>query len=91
MLSGAGADDAGGRDCYFAADFADGGSGGGAQKRGRSSCVPQQLTHPAPDGTRHAAGAAGRVQNHLRRPGAPRNALVSGDGAIHADFSACRG
>lgn len=35
--------------------------------------------------------AAGRVQNHLRRPGAPRNALVSGNGAIHADFSACRG
>ena len=91
MLSGAGADDAGGRDCHFAADFADGGSGGGTQKRGRSSGVPQQLTHPAPDGTRHAACAAGGVQNHLRRPGAPRNALVSGDGAIHADFSACRG
>ena len=39
------------------------------KKRGRSSCVPQQFAHPAPDGARHAARAAGRVQNHLRRPG----------------------
>ncbi len=29
------------------------------KKRGRSGGVPQQLTHPAPDGTRHAACAAG--------------------------------